>query len=145
MAGIYFITKPRSISHNGIILHHNLATSLQYTRLITFHGTTADAFYLVSYDTQAPHALTKKDGITKRQETIGHDTDIEMHGQSLTYHLIGWVYGDDGLRRYAVQSTPLEDIITNHHVLHSPRFKPTFRSEERRVGKECRSRWSPYH
>src|SRR5260370_17592833 len=22
---------------------------------------------------------------------------------------------------------------------------PNFRSEERRVGKECRSRWSPYH
>ena len=24
-------------------------------------------------------------------------------------------------------------------------FKIPFRSEERRVGKECRSRWSPYH
>ena len=24
-------------------------------------------------------------------------------------------------------------------------FKTIFRSEERRVGKECRSRWSPYH
>ena len=23
--------------------------------------------------------------------------------------------------------------------------KPSYRSEERRVGKECRSRWSPYH
>ena len=23
--------------------------------------------------------------------------------------------------------------------------KPCLRSEERRVGKECRSRWSPYH
>src|SRR2546430_16231649 len=23
--------------------------------------------------------------------------------------------------------------------------KPVLRSEERRVGKECRSRWSPYH
>ena len=23
--------------------------------------------------------------------------------------------------------------------------KPVVRSEERRVGKECRSRWSPYH
>ena len=23
--------------------------------------------------------------------------------------------------------------------------KPLLRSEERRVGKECRSRWSPYH
>ena len=22
---------------------------------------------------------------------------------------------------------------------------PVYRSEERRVGKECRSRWSPYH
>ena len=28
------------------------------------------------------------------------------------------------------------------HFLHQP---PTTRSEERRVGKECRSRWSPYH
>ena len=26
-----------------------------------------------------------------------------------------------------------------------PKFKDVFRSEERRVGKECRSRWSPYH
>ena len=24
-------------------------------------------------------------------------------------------------------------------------FKDVARSEERRVGKECRSRWSPYH
>ena len=24
-------------------------------------------------------------------------------------------------------------------------FDPDYRSEERRVGKECRSRWSPYH
>src|SRR2546427_7031203 len=27
----------------------------------------------------------------------------------------------------------------------SVRARPAFRSEERRVGKECRSRWSPYH
>ena len=27
----------------------------------------------------------------------------------------------------------------------SPRQEGTARSEERRVGKECRSRWSPYH
>ena len=26
-----------------------------------------------------------------------------------------------------------------------PKFVPEQRSEERRVGKECRSRWSPYH
>src|SRR2546429_7934500 len=27
----------------------------------------------------------------------------------------------------------------------SKKASPIFRSEERRVGKECRSRWSPYH
>ena len=27
----------------------------------------------------------------------------------------------------------------------SDNFFDDFRSEERRVGKECRSRWSPYH
>ena len=26
-----------------------------------------------------------------------------------------------------------------------PQFEKALRSEERRVGKECRSRWSPYH
>src|SRR2546430_9542686 len=32
-------------------------------------------------------------------------------------------------------------------LIRFPRFIATnaFRSEERRVGKECRSRWSPYH
>ena len=28
-------------------------------------------------------------------------------------------------------------------ILHNPSYD--VRSEERRVGKECRSRWSPYH
>jgi len=28
---------------------------------------------------------------------------------------------------------------------HSAAFPENLRSEERRVGKECRSRWSPYH
>ena len=29
--------------------------------------------------------------------------------------------------------------------LTGPEYAQRFRSEERRVGKECRSRWSPYH
>ena len=36
----------------------------------------------------------------------------------------------NALQKYAMENTRL-DILT--------------RSEERRVGKECRSRWSPYH
>ena len=30
-------------------------------------------------------------------------------------------------------------------VIREPLAQPATRSEERRVGKECRSRWSPYH
>ncbi len=33
--------------------------------------------------------------------------------------------------------------MVSHHLLDSLAVLP--RSEERRVGKECRSRWSPYH
>ena len=36
-----------------------------------------------------------------------------------------------------------KEVLKPHHILDS--FKCIFRSEERRVGKECRSRWSPYH
>src|SRR5260370_12387675 len=43
-----------------------------------------------------------------------------------------------GLRMYWVQ--PQYDA-----ALQTSNFLPELRSEERRVGKECRSRWSPYH
>jgi len=37
-------------------------------------------------------------------------------------------------------------LIDEWYSLNSQRWQPgTQRSEERRVGKECRSRWSPYH
>ena len=37
----------------------------------------------------------------------------------------------------------LEDLWRDTSSGHN--IKKTVRSEERRVGKECRSRWSPYH
>src|SRR5256885_14437686 len=36
----------------------------------------------------------------------------------------------------------VDDAIGGHHQQRAGR---DLRSEERRVGKECRSRWSPYH
>ena len=37
-----------------------------------------------------------------------------------------------------------QGLITRHHG-GAGRVSSVMRSEERRVGKECRSRWSPYH
>ena len=41
---------------------------------------------------------------------------------------------------YKVEGKTVLEIRINETV-----SKPVYRSEERRVGKECRSRWSPYH
>ena len=38
-----------------------------------------------------------------------------------------------------------EVVITGTGTEHYLKDAPVQRSEERRVGKECRSRWSPYH
>ena len=47
-----------------------------------------------------------------------------------------------------ITSTEIETVIKNLPTNKSPGsdgLSGEFRSEERRVGKECRSRWSPYH
>ena len=36
-------------------------------------------------------------------------------------------------------------VITEEKILSNIEKVQRLRSEERRVGKECRSRWSPYH
>ena len=48
-----------------------------------------------------------------------------------------------GLKQYSkelVKRNETDTTATTHTYLRKQR-----RSEERRVGKECRSRWSPYH
>ena len=55
----------------------------------------------------------------------------------------------DSMGELAVPADALWGASTQRAVLNFPvsgeRFPRRFRSEERRVGKECRSRWSPYH
>src|SRR5256885_10680255 len=45
------------------------------------------------------------------------------------------------LQQFAAEYTPKVLDKLEHYTGE----RPLFRSEERRVGKECRSRWSPYH
>ena len=49
--------------------------------------------------------------------------------------------------RGTVRAMDLRQIKTNPDDFGLMTYDPAFmnRSEERRVGKECRSRWSPYH
>src|SRR5256885_12955414 len=56
------------------------------------------------------------------------------------YPIIGTATDEDG-------TYPLTDALIIHvNPVNSPPIAQNLtRSEERRVGKECRSRWSPYH
>src|SRR2546427_6070478 len=51
---------------------------------------------------------------------------------------------DTGLPRYYVRAGN-EAVIEGGFVALERALRRATRSEERRVGKECRSRWSPYH
>src|SRR3712207_3725409 len=58
------------------------------------------------------------------------------------------VLAEDGnrWRRVAAEVRGVsEETTTGVHRLYQMKEEGKLRSEERRVGKECRSRWSPYH
>src|SRR5256885_13064282 len=50
-----------------------------------------------------------------------------------------------GLRYAGIQGGEIDNSIDDDGVATLLTYRVQFRSEERRVGKECRSRWSPYH
>ena len=62
--------------------------------------------------------------------------DTKTSGSASTYDTIT-IDVEEGKTYYAYMSGSTANIF---QVVYTPT-----RSEERRVGKECRSRWSPYH
>src|SRR6266542_1797058 len=75
--------------------------------------------------------------------------------QALAQHHDHLLVGKKGMVRFSSKVRVGDRLLDPgmYHVQHIVEgmdhvfvFKPvTMRSEERRVGKECRSRWSPYH
>ena len=60
--------------------------------------------------------------------------------------ILGQIFGADGMAQMAVNEELLQKMV--HEKVAETTASTTenlMRSEERRVGKECRSRWSPYH
>ena len=71
-------------------------------------------------------------------------------GETVTYRgLEGVFHGEACLYRLHVPSAfggrAGFDLNISHVLPQGVLAALTLRSEERRVGKECRSRWSPYH
>ena len=82
--------------------------------------------------------MSKKDKI----KTIEVD-DVNLVPELLdgNHRVIPIVTGGDE----PVEEVEVPEIIPILTLRSSVLFPGAIRSEERRVGKECRSRWSPYH
>src|SRR2546427_44396 len=69
----------------------------------------------------------------------------EPNAGSNSYRLETLATRDGDGYRIRGQKYFISGVEQAQHVLLVTRTTPARRSEERRVGKECRSRWSPYH
>ena len=77
----------------------------------------------------------------------GRITDVGGQG-ALRQHFLdmGLIPGADvTLVKFAPMGDPMELQIHGYELTLRLADAAQIRSEERRVGKECRSRWSPYH
>src|SRR5688572_8453717 len=80
----------------------------------------------------------------RRRSRLSSWEDRSLYDRCLTRGVVGSIlpviYGN-GLE---IHQTP-NDVVIRYEMIHETRIIPLDRSEERRVGKECRARWSPYH
>src|SRR3989449_11349911 len=117
------------------------STLFPYTTLFRSIG-------LLKLDDKADATLYK---MLRRRETLG-STGIGQgiaipHCRSLVVNRLRVAFGRklDGIDFKAIDDKPVHYffLIVAPPLEVSNQYLP--RSEERRVGKECRSRWSPYH
>src|SRR3712207_9166057 len=97
----------------------------------------SDAVFGAELNESLIHAAVKAYLANARAGTVGTKTrgDVSGSGRKL------WKQKGTGRARIASIRSPLWKGGGNTH---GPQARD-WRSEERRVGKECRSRWSPYH
>ena len=80
------------------------------------------------------------DGADEKDELLSAVTDLQRAGAvELRYHK---GFGGRIPSQVRLTASTIERALELAVELG---FRPAGRSEERRVGKECRSRWSPYH
>ena len=109
------------------------------------------------------HHTVEDIGITLGQalkQALGDKTGIRRYGhayvpldEALSRVVLdlsgrpGLVYNVNTIRRDRLLLQPFRGVVGLLSAVHTPptASRPLTRSEERRVGKECRSRWSPYH
>ena len=89
---------------------------------------------------QALRELKKMTSVTLPKSVTEIGEMAFAFSKSLTNFTVAW---KDAGSIPNIQANVFDDVTLSDVTLYMP--EGTHRSEERRVGKECRSRWSPYH
>ena len=77
---------------------------------------------------------------------IATNKDKKANYENTIFERMGYIDYYDTKELQEKASKEESSVTTEADILHSSRAgRGRSRSEERRVGKECRSRWSPYH
>src|SRR2546421_12962584 len=104
--------------------------------------------------------MTKMESNSNEQSTNQSDSNFEWEAEKQLN--LKNLSPEERQRRLDVLNRgddPVDDKLSDHDAMEQDkndgnwiqvvrnirRYKASIRSEERRVGKECRSRWSPYH
>src|SRR3712207_9285526 len=85
--------------------------------------------------TATAYASTYRDGIYRGYYISGQETQIEVQ----------FTLKNDVMTEAKYRTLHYKDHDWLKEEEYVAKNKGYMRSEERRVGKECRSRWSPYH
>src|SRR3712207_5614133 len=116
-------------------------------RLSTFTTASVEAYRLYWQGVGALHRwdLEAADGALGRATAVDSTFALAYHKRALTQ---GWRRAGDTLaRHYARMAAAHAERLPGREraLVEGVLDQEEGRSEERRVGKECRSRWSPYH
>src|SRR5690554_7379103 len=117
----------------------NIAVEYDKTKAINYGDSVRVDFYTVQ--------------LSGERTNISNSFQLEIIGDGLRYERKNnYLYIEKKPFKKDIDRLPFsttlskkDDVVTFQHELNLNFSGPLHRSEERRVGKECRSRWSPYH
>ena len=115
-----------------------------------FVGNESDEYYMVSFLSGIDYWKHCFEGMEDAGNALGvttkytGQTDSDVAGQVAVLEQV-IAQSPKGIAVACVNSTALADTINSAKEQGISVVCFDSRSEERRVGKECRSRWSPYH
>src|SRR5256885_10859799 len=128
-------------SRSGVCANRDAAQSIEYRYLVDFLRQSRAYCCFFFFSSRRRH--------TRLQGDWSSDVCSSDLAALVLWALGLWVWHrvDRSMARSAMEAIGEDETAAASVGIHVTRFKIaiTVRSEERRVGKECRSRWSPYH